>query len=139
MFASIKSWTSLEMGHVGSKSRPLSKILEKYCVRSGDLNLVQILIELGQNVCLDDTRMSMKVSHVGSTTRSLGRIIESQCRRLSDSRAIMALLFVSAIKSAFVVRFFVKLPQFVYIINSLNHIDFKTREPRWLWIAHLKF
>ena len=38
----------------GSKTRSLGQILEKPCVCSRDLILVQILIKLGQNVCLDD-------------------------------------------------------------------------------------
>ena len=50
MFASIKSRTSWKKGHVGSKTRSL----EKPYVRSRDLCLVQILIKLGQNVCLDN-------------------------------------------------------------------------------------
>ena len=42
------------MGHVESKSRSLGQILEKPCVCFRDLNLVQILMKLGKNVCLDD-------------------------------------------------------------------------------------
>ena len=35
MFASMKSQTSLKLGHVGTKTRSLSQILKKPCVRSG--------------------------------------------------------------------------------------------------------
>ena len=42
------------MGHVGSKNWSLGYILDKSCVCSRGLILVQILIKLGQNVCLDD-------------------------------------------------------------------------------------
>ena len=46
------------MGHVESKTRSLGQILEKPCVRSrGHILsriLMGILMEVGQNVCLDD-------------------------------------------------------------------------------------
>ena len=42
------------MDHVGSKTRSLGQILEKPCVRSRGHILSQILMEVGQDVCLDD-------------------------------------------------------------------------------------
>ena len=42
------------MGHVGSKIRSLSQILEKPCVRTRELIFVQILNKPGQNVCFDN-------------------------------------------------------------------------------------
>ena len=54
MFVSMKSRTSSKMGHVGSKTRSLGKILEKPCVRSRGHILNRILMEVGQDVCLDD-------------------------------------------------------------------------------------
>ena len=45
---------SLKMGHVGSKTRSLGQILEKPCVRSRGHILSRILMEVGQDVCLDD-------------------------------------------------------------------------------------
>ena len=42
------------MGHVGSKTRSLGQILEKPCVRSRGHILSRILMEVGQDVCLDD-------------------------------------------------------------------------------------
>ena len=50
----MKSRTSSKMGHVGSKTRSLGQILEKPCVRSRGHILSQILMEVGQDVCLDD-------------------------------------------------------------------------------------
>ena len=50
----MKSRTSSKMGHVGSKTRSLSQILEKPCVRSRGHILSRILMEVGQDVCLDD-------------------------------------------------------------------------------------
>ena len=50
----MKSRTSSKMGHVGSKTRSLGQILEKPCVRSRGHILSRILIEVGQDVCLDD-------------------------------------------------------------------------------------
>ena len=42
------------MGHVGSKTRSLGQILGKPCVRSRGYILSRILMEVGQDVCLDD-------------------------------------------------------------------------------------
>ena len=42
------------MGHVGSKTRSLGQILEKPCVRSRGHILSRILMDVGQDVCLDD-------------------------------------------------------------------------------------
>ena len=50
----MKSRTSSKMGHVGSKTRSLGQILEKPCVRSRGHILSRILMEVGQDVCLDD-------------------------------------------------------------------------------------
>ena len=54
MFVLKNSWTSLKKGHVGSKTRSQGQILQKPCVCSRDLFIVQILIKLGQNVYLDN-------------------------------------------------------------------------------------
>ena len=54
MFVSMKSRTSSKIGHVGSKTRSLGQILEKPCVRSRGHILSRILMEVGQDVCLDD-------------------------------------------------------------------------------------
>ena len=54
MFASIKSWTCLKLGHVGSKSMSLGQILEKRCVCPRTLSFSPILMKLGQNVCLNE-------------------------------------------------------------------------------------
>ena len=35
----------------------------------------------GQNVCLDESRMSLKIGYVGSKTRSLGQMVEKLCVR----------------------------------------------------------
>ena len=43
-----------ENGSCGSKTRSLVQILGKPCVHSRDFISVQILVKLGQNVCLDD-------------------------------------------------------------------------------------
>ena len=50
----MKSRMSSKMGHVGSKTRSLGQILEKPCVRSRGHILSWILMEVGQDVCLDD-------------------------------------------------------------------------------------
>ena len=45
---------SLKMGHVGSKTRSLGKILEKPYVHSEGHIFCMIVMKLGQNVCLDE-------------------------------------------------------------------------------------
>ena len=42
------------MGHVESKTRLLGQILEKSCVHSRGHIFGQIIMKLGQNVCLDE-------------------------------------------------------------------------------------
>ena len=66
------------MGHVGCKPRSLSQILEKPCLRSRDHILRQILINLGQNVCLDQLSEEFE-------TGSLGQILEKPCVCQSDT------------------------------------------------------
>ena len=53
-FVWMISWTSSEMGHVGSKTRSLGQILEKPSVRSRGHIFSWILMKVGQDVCLDD-------------------------------------------------------------------------------------
>ena len=42
------------MGHVGSKPRSLGQILEKPCPSCRGQIFSQIIMKLGQNVCLDE-------------------------------------------------------------------------------------
>ena len=42
------------MGQVKSKTRSVGKILEKPCARCRGHIFSQIIVKLGQNVCLDD-------------------------------------------------------------------------------------
>ena len=56
MFASMKSLTSLKMGHVGSKTRSFGQTLEKPCVESRGHIASPILMKLCQNVCLHEIR-----------------------------------------------------------------------------------
>ena len=49
----MKSRTSLKMGHVESKTRPLGQILEKRCARSRGHIFSPIIMKLCRNVCLD--------------------------------------------------------------------------------------
>ena len=50
----MKSQMSLKLGHVGSKTRSLGQVLEKPCVCSRGHIFSQIIMKLGQNVCLDE-------------------------------------------------------------------------------------
>ena len=42
-----------KIGHNGSKTRSIGQILEKPCLCSIGHNFSPIIIELGQNICLD--------------------------------------------------------------------------------------
>ena len=52
----------LKMGHVGSKTRSLGHILEKPCVHSRGHIFSPIIMELGQDVCLDKILEEIKKS-----------------------------------------------------------------------------
>ena len=67
------------MGHVGPKTKSLGQILEKPCVYCRGHIFSLIIINSGQNVCLDESRMSLKMGHVESTTRSPSQILEKPC------------------------------------------------------------
>ena len=69
------------MGHVGSKTRSLGKILVKPSVRSRGHIFSPIIMKLGQIVCIDETSDNLKMGHVESKTRSLGQILEIPCVR----------------------------------------------------------
>ena len=76
MFALIKA---RKFGDVGSKSRSPGQILKKKKkkkngIRSTGHIFCPILLNLGQNVCLDEISDKLKSGHVGSTTRSLSQI-----------------------------------------------------------------
>ena len=62
----MKLRTSLKMGHVWSKPRSLGQILEKPSLYFRD----QIIMKLGQSVCLDESCKCLKIGRVG-----LGQII----------------------------------------------------------------
>ena len=82
MFVLIKSRTSFNLGHMGSKTRSLGQILEKPCVCSRCHIFSQILVKLGPNVCLDKISDKFEIwSRGGSKTRSLGQILEKPCVR----------------------------------------------------------
>ena len=51
----MKSGKRLKMGHVGSKTRSIGKILEKQCVPSTGHIFNPIIMKLVQKVCLDKT------------------------------------------------------------------------------------
>ena len=78
MLISLTSRPSSKLGHVGSKTRSLGQILEKYCVHSEDA----VLIQSSRNfrmLMIIISRSSSKQGHGGSKTRSLGEILEKPC------------------------------------------------------------
>ena len=54
MIVLIKSWPSLKLGHVVSKTRSLGQILEKPCEHSSSYIYGPIIMKDGQNDCLND-------------------------------------------------------------------------------------
>ena len=70
-----ESWTSVKMGHVGSKTRSIGKILEKPCVRSRCHLFNPIIMKLRMFVLMKSQMLS-KMGHVGSKPRSQGQIVE---------------------------------------------------------------
>ena len=50
----LQSQRNLKMGHVGTKTRSQGQILEKPCVRSRGHIFSPIIMNFGQNVCLDE-------------------------------------------------------------------------------------
>ena len=54
MFVLMKSWTSLKIGCVGSKTWSLGQILENPCVHAKGLFFSPIIMKRAQNVCLNE-------------------------------------------------------------------------------------
>ena len=78
---STKLWTSLKLGHVGSKIRSLGQNLEKPCIRSRGHISSLILMIIGQNDCLDEISDDLENGSCRSKTRSLGQILKKSCVR----------------------------------------------------------
>ena len=79
MFVSIKTRTSVKMGHVRSKTRSLGQILGKPCVRCRGRTFSPILMKLGQNVCLNDVLDKFRKGFVRSKTRPQTEILGKPC------------------------------------------------------------
>ena len=80
------------MGHVWSKTRSLAQILEKACMRSRGNISSSIVMELGQNVCLDEISREilrcrghifngiiMKLGQNVCRDKNLGRVENGSC------------------------------------------------------------
>ena len=68
------------MGHVGSKTNSLGQILEKPCVHFRGHIFSSIIMELGQNVCLDEISDEFENGLCRlKNLRSLGQILEKPC------------------------------------------------------------
>ena len=74
MFVLLTSRASSKMRYVGSKIRSLEP-----CVRFRGHIFNAIIMKLGQDVCLDESRTSPKMVHAGSKTKLLGHILEKPC------------------------------------------------------------
>ena len=75
----MKSRSSSNMGHVGSKTRSVGQIKEKPCEHSRGHSFCPIFIKLAPSDHLDKYRSSSNMGHVGSKTRSVGQIKEKPC------------------------------------------------------------
>ena len=71
----------IKMGHVGSKTRSLGQILQKFCVRCRGHIFSQIHIKMVRIDASIKSWTSSKLRHVGSKTRSLGQILKKPCIR----------------------------------------------------------
>jgi hypothetical protein len=60
MIVLMKSRSSLNLGHVGSKSRSLGQIIEKPCLHSRGHNIDSIFIKLAHNDCLDEVSVKFE-------------------------------------------------------------------------------
>ena len=54
MFVVMMSRSSLNLGHVGSKTRSVGQIKEKSCLPSRGHIFDPVFMKLGENVCLND-------------------------------------------------------------------------------------
>ena len=70
-----------KMGHVWSKTRSLSQMLEKPCICSRGHIFSPIVMKHGLNVCfvMMKSQKSLKMGHVRSKIRSLCQILEKPC------------------------------------------------------------
>jgi hypothetical protein len=65
MIVLMKSRTSSNLGHVGSKSRSLGQIIEKPCLHSRGHNIDSIFIKLAHNDCLDEVSVKFESGSCG--------------------------------------------------------------------------
>ena len=72
------SRSSLNLGHVGSKTRSLGQILEKTSVHSEGRVLIQSSRNFIRMLLIIISRSSSKPGHVWSKTRLLGQILEKK-------------------------------------------------------------
>ena len=79
MFACMISWTSLKMGHVGSKTMSRGLFLGKHFVRSRDHISSPILINMVRMFASMKSWTTLKMGHVGSKTWSLGQMLQKLC------------------------------------------------------------
>ena len=109
MLILIISWTSLNSGGVGLKSRSLGQIFVKSCYHSRGLNIDHILMKLAQNPYLDNISDKFEYGWVGSKSRSLGQIFVKSCYHSKGYN------FDSI---------FIKLAQNVYFENISNKFEY---------------
>ena len=76
MLIIIISRSGSKLGHVGSKTRLLGEILEKHCVHSKGIVLMQISRIFVRLLIIIIFRSGLKLGHVVSKTRSLGQILD---------------------------------------------------------------
>ena len=70
----------MKLGHVGSKTRSLSQILEKPCVSSrGHSFDLKFLRNNVRKLIIIMSRSNSKLGQVGSKIRLLGQILEKPC------------------------------------------------------------
>ena len=75
----MKSGTTLKMGYVGSKVGHKAKSYEQPCVYPRGHIFNPILMEPGQNVCFNESWMSLQMVHISSKTKAIGQVLEKPC------------------------------------------------------------
>ena len=104
MFVYIKAWFLSKVGHFGSQTRSLGQILVKPCEHDRDYIFIQIVIKLGQNVCLHKQLGSFrkwvisdeKLGHQVKSQKNLVNTIETTFLTQSSSNLVRMFVYIKA-------------------------------------------
>ena len=80
MIVLMKSPSSSNLGHVGSKSRSVGQIMKKPCLLSRGHIVEPKLMKFYQNDSLMKYWLSLTLGQMGSKSRSVGQIMKKPCK-----------------------------------------------------------